>query len=418
MQTDRSSSYGSNSDTALPDQAFGVPLTRLKRWLKSLRVSRKISLGYAIALGVAIAGTATGVALGDRYQRRAQAKEAHVQAEIKILHRLQTSLLRARNRQQQLIPLVGDPEQFRQQYARLRMDAAAVRSYWLELELFLAQAAPNSNGNDQRTLGFMERNQALLEEYFKQLDQRVSRLNLGRSPSADAVRAAQQELLDFTNSPIALQIDQLSNAMIGLESLSDDENAEVSQAQFTADDLRLKIIVLSMALSAAIAAILAVLISRLITRPLDGVTKVARQATQDSNFELRAPVTTDDEVGALANSLNQLIQRVGELLEEQRATVAQQLVQTEKMSSLGQMVAGVAHEINNPVNFIYGNLTHASQYIDDLFELLDIYKAELTPVPAAVQAKETAIEFDFLKDDLPKLLQSMQVGADRARQIV
>ena len=95
-----------------------------------------------------------------------------------------------------------------------------------------------------------------------------------------------------------------------------------------------------------------------------------------------------------------------------------QLVQNEKMSSLGQMVAGIAHEINNPVNFISGNLTHASTYIEDLLRLVELYQ-ETFPDPGTVIEDEIeAIELEFIQDDLPKLLDSMRMGADRIREIV
>ncbi|NJK69029.1 MAG: GAF domain-containing protein [Microcoleus sp. CSU_2_2] len=95
-----------------------------------------------------------------------------------------------------------------------------------------------------------------------------------------------------------------------------------------------------------------------------------------------------------------------------------QLIQTEKMSSLGQLVAGVAHEINNPVNFIYGNLTHANEYSKDLLCLLELYRQHsLNPNPEIVECEE-AIDLEFLAEDLPKILNSMKLGVERIRQLV
>ncbi|QIZ71893.1 PAS domain S-box protein [Oxynema aestuarii] len=95
-----------------------------------------------------------------------------------------------------------------------------------------------------------------------------------------------------------------------------------------------------------------------------------------------------------------------------------QLIQTEKMSSLGQMVAGVAHEINNPVNFITGNLQHADEYIKDLLGLIELYRQHYPDPVEEIEEEAEAIEVDFLIEDLPKLLSSMKVGADRIREIV
>lgn len=95
-----------------------------------------------------------------------------------------------------------------------------------------------------------------------------------------------------------------------------------------------------------------------------------------------------------------------------------QLVQSEKMSSLGQLVAGIAHEINNPVNFIYGNLSHAEEYAQDLLSLVQLYQQAGCQLPSTLQPQYEAIDLEFLQDDLPKLLASMRVGACRIREIV
>ena len=88
-------------------------------------------------------------------------------------------------------------------------------------------------------------------------------------------------------------------------------------------------------------------------------------------------------------------------LQKLRKTQAQ-LIQTEKMSGLGQMVAGVAHEINNPINFIYGNLVHLGHYSQDLLNLLSLYAKYCPPCPEIQQASED-IEIDYLKEDIPKI---------------
>ncbi len=95
-----------------------------------------------------------------------------------------------------------------------------------------------------------------------------------------------------------------------------------------------------------------------------------------------------------------------------------QLIQTEKMSSLGQLIAGIAHEINNPVNFIHGNLTYITNYVHDLVQLVRLYQRCYPQPIAEIETKVEMIELEFLIDDLSKILSSVRMGSERIRQIV
>jgi signal transduction histidine kinase len=104
------------------------------------------------------------------------------------------------------------------------------------------------------------------------------------------------------------------------------------------------------------------------------------------------------------------------LLDLQQTQV--QMIQSEKMSSLGQLVAGVAHEINNPVNFICGNLTYAHEYVQQLLEVVEVYQKHYPNPDSEVVAKLEEFDVDFVLEDLPKLFESMKVGAERIQAII
>jgi two-component system, NtrC family, sensor kinase len=674
-------------------------------WLSHLKVGQKIAWGYGLTLGIAVLGTATGFTVADYYQQQANKLEADAVEEMDLLNSLERSVLQVYAHQHQLIPLMEKPDLWQKEYSHFLKHAAEARQVWSEFKSSEGSIDPEfdeSSEEIESVTRFLQTYDGF-PVYLRQTEELLQQIE-ARNLKAEEIKAAQTRLLNFTNDASVFQFDGLLEDLDKLIQIASQEYDQAKAALIAAAKLRSQVITTSLLLSIAIATLFAIRTSRAIAHPIQVVTKVAQQVTQASNFDLQAPVTTQDEVGVLATSLNQLIQQVKQLLQEQikanekledkveertaqlhqktseleailngfpdlffrlasdgtildyksghkdlyvppeeflgkrmqevlppslaeqfKQAIAQvqqtqslvsieyslpilsgeehyegrliplgtehlifivrnvsdrqqaenelkesqqllelvinnipqlifwkdrnsvylgcnrnfaciagvgepqnivgktdydlpwtkeesdwyrecdvrvtasnqpqlhiietqlqadgkqiwadtskiplhdaegnvigilgtyediterkaaeealrqneqqlkqkaqdleqilkelqrtqsQLIQSEKMSSLGQMVAGVAHEINNPVNFIHGNLTHVNQYAQDLLELVQLYQKHYLYPPAEIAAKIEDIDIEFLTEDLTKVLKSMRVGTDRIREIV
>jgi two-component system, NtrC family, sensor kinase len=401
--------------------------------LQKFTLGQKISLGYAIALGIAVIGTAVGIVLGDSYQKEAWEKEEHSQEEIEYIYNLQISLLSLRIDQQQLTSILSNPDKFDQGYLKLLEDGNKARINWKELQEFLVEHQEdhqNREGDKHSEYGRIYEN--TINNYLAEIEKIYTEIK-----SLELLES-QTKMLEFSNSPIVEELDEMSSELSHLKAEAQQEYLDAKEEAQQANFINRQIIILSIIISLIVAVILANYISKIITYSLQQVTEIAKKVTEKEDFSLQVPVIGNDEISKLANYFNLLIQKmkilldeqkllveeqliktkqVQTLLEEQKQSTEEQLIQSEKMSSLGQMLAGVAHEINNPINFIYGNLNHAKDYIDDLFQLLETYQEEITDPSDKVTEMIEEIDLEFLAEDLPKLIDSIRVGAERTRQI-
>ncbi|MFS0518115.1 ATP-binding protein [Nostoc sp. UIC 10607] len=191
----------------------------------------------------------------------------------------------------------------------------------------------------------------------------------------------------------------------------------------------------------AVATCMGYLTSRWITQPILQMNR-ASQAMASGNLDQTLDIKNIQELNVLSHSFNhmagqlresftalengkaELEDRVEERTTELKTALTElqhtqaQMVQSEKMSSLGQLVAGVAHEINNPVNFIHGNITYLNEYTQDLLRMIQLYQQRHPSNDPEVQALAEEIDLEFLIEDLQKMLTSMKMGTDRIRNIV
>ncbi|MEG4008193.1 ATP-binding protein [Microcoleus sp. Pol11C1] len=432
-------------DRDLKTSVQKTPLTGINRFISGLSIAQKITYGYSLAIGIAVLGTTGGMLCGDYYQKQAFQALTFADEQQHLLSNLEYSVQALQSHPKRLISVLGDSIWFEYETAKFLKDVDLVKKNIAELAFFTEEHSTELAVNSSELKELLNGYTTATDSYSQLLKSFWQKIAFS-SLKPEEVKDAQQQVLDLIRGDKAVKLDvKFERLSESLSLMTQVAKAQQGQAYINfnrAEELRVQIIVGSMLVSAAIAIFLAICTSRAIALPLQAVTTVAKTITQQANFDLQVPVTTEDEVGTLAKSINQLVEWVAEYtheLEQARQTLEDrveqrteeltaalhelkhtqiQLIQTEKMSSLGQMVAGVAHEINNPVNFIHGNLEYANEYIINLLNLLSLYQQEYPQQTEAIAEEIAEIELDFLREDLLKLLESMKIGSERIRQIV
>ena len=383
--------------------------------LSRFKVSQRITVGFAVALGLAFAGTSVGFVVGNFYEDRARAVEELAHEEVALLSQLQVGVLQARTHQQQLIPLLDFPEDLRDEYSHILRHSKTIKTLWKDLAAFTAKMEESGYRYTNESVSahdFLETYDGVPNAYLRALAELAESIDFESINRPVDIAIARRQLLSFTNSELAITFDGISDDLSSIIALANNELSQSRVAADAAHRLRNQMIVASLLLSSVAAAFLAFLISSSINRPLADLENTAIQISENDSFDLRARATGEDEVGTVAAAFNLLLSRVENLLREQKLreeeleesnrkliSTQTQMIAQEKLASLGSLTAGIAHEIKNPLNFVNNFAELSVELTEELTEEIAAQKSQLDP-EALLEITEIV---DMLKDNVSKI---------------
>ncbi|MGL5065043.1 MAG: ATP-binding protein [Microcoleus sp.] len=323
-----------------------------KRGLRSifnrLGIRQKIGCGYALVIGIAILGAVAGRGVELHYKNQVREKLALDRDKAEVLANLNNTVQEVRIDQQELASLVAKPQAFDAKRSQFLTRVAQMSGILDQLQTLPPSSNPDVLPDYQRLQEFTKTNGKTVETYFQQVQKLLGNVKLSNlNPKQQQVFRA--NLNNFVTGATALQLGKFSQDAAELASGFRDKADQAFSTYDRAERLGTLILFTSLGISATIAAILAAYTSAALARPLEAATLIAQQVTEESNFDLQVPVTTSDEVGMLAVSLNELIQKVAEYTEDlHEAKIAAEAANRSKSAFLANM----SHELRTPLNAI------------------------------------------------------------------